>query len=188
MACFEESGGGADVRSDFARMVRRDLPALLLYARSLSRGVSTDDAEDWVQDAFLRLWERIRVGETPERPTFWLYRVVRNRSIDAVRRAAVHRRWREESREGASIRFSLPDASSVETREEIRRLERGLAALPPEIREIVTTKIWGDLSFDDLAELTGAARTTLFDRFQKGVTILRRFWDHDGGDNEKFEK
>src|SRR5436305_1729777 len=62
---------------DFARLVDRHGPALVLYARQWC-----DCAEDVVQEAFLSLAAQ---SPAPRDPARWLSRVVRNRAIDASR-------------------------------------------------------------------------------------------------------
>src|SRR5947209_4384244 len=65
--------------TDFARLVDRQAPALILYARQWC-----GTPEDVVQEAFLKL---VALPESPREPVAWLYRVVRNSAIDAGKTA-----------------------------------------------------------------------------------------------------
>lgn len=145
-----------------ARLLNEQGAALVLYARQWSIA-----PEDVVQDAFVSLaCER----PPPANAVAWLYRVVRNAAISAARSAA--RRARHESRAaraetcwfspGGSERIDAEDASAA------------LESLPLEERETIVARLWGGLSFEEIAELTGTTRSTAHRRYVSGLTALRK--------------
>ncbi len=116
---------------DAAWMHRDDLIA---YARRLL-GAQGEVAEDVVQEAFLRLHERVASGQGVREARPWLFRVTRNLALDERRR----------SRRGEAARTSLevvaprpPGPHEVlQGREDARRALEGLDALPPRERRTV---------------------------------------------------
>jgi len=52
-------------------------------------------------------------------------------------------------------------------------LMKSLDALPMEQREVVIARIWGGLTFDEIAALTGDSRTTVFRRYGEALEVLR---------------
>jgi RNA polymerase sigma factor (sigma-70 family) len=66
---------------DFSALVREHLKPLVLFARQWDDAA----AEDLAHDAFVRLAELVRDGETPDNAVAWLYRVTRNAAIDRLR-------------------------------------------------------------------------------------------------------
>ncbi len=94
------------------QLYRRHAPALRLYARQWGGG-----AEDLVQDAFVRL---ARQTPPPEQVLPWLYRVVRNEALAAVRAAG--RRRRRERRAGTPEAWFSPAEDRLDADEATRRL------------------------------------------------------------------
>jgi RNA polymerase sigma factor (sigma-70 family) len=112
----------------FSRLDDRYRRPLARYARSLLRR-SDHDAEDVVQDVLIRAHALLRDGRPPDELRPWLYRLVRNRAIDEVRRA----RWGISSLddEAAGLRDPGGDVeATVMRRDDVRRLVEDLADLP----------------------------------------------------------
>jgi len=146
---------------DFARLMDAHGPALVLYARQWCGA-----PEDIVQEAFLKL---VGQRQPPRAVVPWLYRVVRNRAIDALRVAQ-----RRQRRESAVAR---PERWFVETAVDGLDADSAVAALehlPLEQREVIVARLWGGLSFEQIAEVAGCSPTTAFRRFGAGIDNLRR--------------
>ncbi|HMP60078.1 MAG TPA: RNA polymerase sigma factor [Gemmatales bacterium] len=141
-----------------ADLVDRHGPALVLYARQWSAV-----PEDIVQEAFLKL---IRQGKMPPEPVAWLHRVVRNAAIDAAR--VEQRRLRRES---AVVGRWFTDAALEGL--DVAAAVAALADLPVEQREGIVARLWGGLSFEQIAELAGVAASTAHRRFAAGLAALR---------------
>jgi RNA polymerase sigma-70 factor (ECF subfamily) len=144
---------------DLGRLYREHARALRLYARQWSEG-----DEDLVQDAFVKLAQQARA---PDQILPWLYSVVRNGARAAGRGQA--RRRRREDR--ASTREAWFDA--VDERIDGREATRLLAELPLEQREVVVARIWGGLTFDDVARLAGCSLPTAHRRYQAALAMIR---------------
>jgi RNA polymerase sigma-70 factor (ECF subfamily) len=140
-------------------LYRQHAPALRLYARQWG-----GSAEDLVQNAFVRLAEQ---ATPPEHVLPWLYRVVRNDALTA-HRAATRRRLREQ-------RAGTPEAwfSPTETQLDADEAARRLAELPLELREVIVARLWGGLTFEDIAALVGCSLPTAHRRYQTGLAQLR---------------
>src|SRR5882724_1327218 len=68
----------------FQRLIDREAPRLMRFSRGLLGNL--EEAEDAVQDTFVRLWENAATWTPEARVGTWLYRVCYNRSIDVLRR------------------------------------------------------------------------------------------------------
>jgi RNA polymerase sigma factor (sigma-70 family) len=140
-------------------LYRRYAPALRLFARQWP-GVS----DDLVHHAFVRL-----AGQRPppENVVPWLYKVVRNEALAAVRSAA-RRRRREEA-------TSVPEAwfAATEDTLDARVAACRLAELPLEMREVIVARLWGGLTFEEVARLVGCSTPTAHRRYQAGLAQLR---------------
>jgi RNA polymerase sigma-70 factor (ECF subfamily) len=138
---------------------RQHAPALRLYARQW--GASADDL---VQDAFVRLAQQ---APPPDNAIAWLYRVVRNGALTAQRGAA--RRRRREQRAGAPEEWLSPAEDRIDAGEAARRL----AELPLELREVIVARLWGGLTFEEIAALVGCSLPTAHRRYHAGLSELR---------------
>lgn len=135
--------------------------ALVLYAQQWC-----DTPEDVVQEAFLRL---ARQKAAPANVVGWLYRVVRNEAISASR--AQRRRARHER--AAAGRAEPWFNPSERARLDAHAATRALEQLPVEQREIIVARLWGGLSLEEVAQLTGASTSTVHRRYHAGLAALR---------------
>jgi RNA polymerase sigma-70 factor (ECF subfamily) len=145
------------------RLYRQHAPALLLYARQWP-----GNGEDLVHDAFVKL---ARQSPPPAWVLPWLYRVVRNTAL-AAHRSAVRRR-RREGEIGASEAWFAAADDQLDAQEAVRCL----AGLALELREVIVARIWGGLTFDEIARLVGCSLATAQRRYQAGLTELRERMD-----------
>jgi len=145
----------------FARLIDSHGPALLLYARQWC-----DAPEDIVQDAFLKL---VTLRNDPDEPVAWLYRVVRNAALDASK-AARRRKCRESAVAKPVHWFVEPSVDGLDADRAVAGMER----LPLEEREVIVARLWGGLSFEQIASLAGCSGSTAFRRYNAGIETLRK--------------
>lgn len=140
-------------------------PALVLLARTYVG--SRADAEDVVQEAFVRCWRaRERVAE----PVAYLFAAVKSCALDW--RRSRHRRDHREStaaRPEADPRFVV----HVEQNERRAAIESALAALPENQAEVLVMKIWGGLSFPQIAAALATSPNTAASRYRYALGHLR---------------
>jgi len=146
---------------DFVRLLDNHGPSLLLYARQWC-----DAPEDVVQEAFLKL---VALRQSPRAVVPWLYRVVRNAALDASK--AARRRQRRESAAARPVRwFVEPEVEGLDAAAAVAALQR----LPVEEREAIVARLWGGLSFEQIAEVAGCSASTAFRRYSAGLDALRK--------------
>lgn len=136
--------------------------ALALYARQWRDG---PEADDLVQDAFLALARRASV---PDQPAAWLHRVVRNAAVSGGR-SSRRRRSREEE---AGRARAGPWFSKVDDQLDAREAASHLSSLDPDCREAIVARLWGGLTFEQIAELQGCGLTTAHRRYTTGLARL----------------
>jgi RNA polymerase sigma-70 factor (ECF subfamily) len=135
--------------------------ALRLYARQFC-----DCPEDVIQEV---LFDLVRQSQTPGDLRPWLYRVARNKAINAARSS--HRRKRREM-EAAARRapWWVPAAAeNVESRAAVAALRE----LPLDQREVVVAHVWGNLTFREIGQLTDVSDSTAHRRYLAALTALR---------------
>jgi len=143
-------------------------PRLLLWARQWTRSLA--DAEDVVQEAFIRYWRHQR--ELPGDPQALLVTSIRRAAIDLARRDA--RRARREERfgrdEDAPFFEPVPGDNAARRQE----IEAALRRLPSEQREVLVLKIWHELTFEQIADQLGIPLNTAASRYRYALMALRK--------------
>lgn len=143
------------------RLLDRHGTALELYAAQW-----TDAPSDVVQEAFVEL---IRAKTLPNRIVPWLYRVVRNRAMNAARAANRRRRHEATAARMTELWFESSDDSAVDA----EAASEALRALPEDQREVVVARIWGGLTFQQIAEVVGTSASTACRRYESAIAALR---------------
>jgi RNA polymerase sigma factor (sigma-70 family) len=140
-------------------------PALVLLAR---QWVPTQaDAEDVVQEAFVRCW---RSRQRVEDPAAYLFACVRHYALDWQR--GQNRRQRRES---LVARSEVEPLFTARIEQEERRLavENALASLPQDQAEVLVMKIWGGLTLGQIAGALQTSVNTIASRYRYALAKLR---------------
>lgn len=157
-------------RAIFSELLKENLHGLVLYARQWTEPF----AEDIVQEAFLKLFQE---NPIPRFPKAWLFRVVRNLAIDCARR---ENRTTPLSEEHLSLEKPwFEDNETQEDVEQLTELTELLRTLEEPIREIVVAKIWGNLTFREIAELQNRPISSVHADYQQGLARLRTLFETD---------
>lgn len=150
--------------------------AITLYARQWCRA-----PEDALQEALVDL---LRQTPPPEYPVAWLYKAVRRRAMNLARgerRRARHHRRAGEQRES----WFLPTDGALEEPVDVEAL---LERLPPLEREIVVARVWGKLSFGQIAELVDRSTSSVHRRYQRALTELGRIMNNHVEDSRRTDE
>ena len=145
-----------------------------------------EDAQDLIQEALFeayRHFDRFTPGTRFDR---WLYRIMTNRHIDRIRRdgklpplSLDH----SEDGESADSGWELPDREgdpAAHVLDEVldERLEKALAELPPEYRQVVVLADIEELSYEEVAHTVRCPVGTVRSRLHRGRALLREKLKH----------
>ncbi|TLZ54482.1 MAG: sigma-70 family RNA polymerase sigma factor [Gammaproteobacteria bacterium] len=167
-----------DKRERFEAQVMPHLDAAYRFARWLSR--SPADADDVVQEAYLRAFrgfDRLRGSDVKA----WLLTIVRNCHASAhrqqQRRATVPLPGEDDEPAGSALPAPGPDPESASIgADEQRTLERLIAALPDEHREVLLLREMEEMSYREIAAVTGLPIGTVMSRLARARAGLRGRW------------
>ncbi|MCW3009918.1 MAG: polymerase, sigma-24 subunit, subfamily, partial [Solirubrobacterales bacterium] len=148
---------------------------LFAYTRQMLAG-SRSDADDALQDVFLRAYGALRADDRPVTLRAWLYRVAHNRSIDHLRRPA-----NQPTGELYDSLSSLADPlADLQRREDLRRLVADVRALPEQQRSALLMRELEGLTYVELADALGVtipSVKSLLVRARIGLTEAREARD-----------
>lgn len=135
-------------------------------------------AEDIFQDAFLKMIKTIREGRYSEQGKFlpWAIRVAHNLCMDHFRRTKVQ--IPVTLPDGVDIGVLLPlvdnAADAMEKRQTHDSVRQLIELLPTEQREVIVLRIYGNLSFKEIAEMSSVSINTALGRMRYALINLRR--------------
>lgn len=168
--------GGKDGRTRKDRRAltafERDLLDLLPRLRRFARALAIDpaDADDLCQIALEKALKAEGQWARGTRLDSWMYRIMRNCWIDEVR--ARRRRAETFVAEEAGLDVGDADHQRIEARAELGKVDRAMAALPPEQREIIALILVEGLAYKEAAELLDLPMGTVTSRLVRGRQAL----------------
>jgi RNA polymerase sigma-70 factor, ECF subfamily len=141
--------------------------SLLLFARQQARCEA--DAQDLVQEAVVEAWQRLADDGPPPLPL--VFATIKRRAVDWARKQD-RRAGREATliEENAVCWFD----SGVEDRERDQLIQSAMRQLSIDQREVVTLKVWGGLTFAEIAQALEIPANTAASRYRYGIEELRR--------------
>ena len=135
-------------------------------------------AEDIFQDAFLKIIKTIKEGRYAEQGKFlpWAIRVAHNLCMDHFRRSRSQVLITLPDGQDISCLFGASDlvADGIEKRQVHSSVRKLVEELPEEQREVIVLRIYADLSFKEISDLTGVSINTALGRMRYALINLRR--------------
>ncbi|MHB1767479.1 MAG: RNA polymerase sigma factor [Phycisphaerae bacterium] len=152
--------------NQWQQWMRRHGRGMLLYARQFS--LNAEDAEDAVHDGFVSFWEKFGQNGDPA----ILYACVRNRAMD-IRRSEC-RRSRRDKESVLALAQSVPVfEANLETEEKAAEMTAVLELLDLSQREVLTLKIWAELTFEQIGHILNINANTAASRYRYALQHLR---------------
>jgi len=135
-------------------------------------------AEDIFQDAFLKMIKTIKEGRYAEQGKFlpWAIRVAHNLCMDHFRKSKQQIPVTLPDGQDISVLFgaSYLVADGIEKRQVHDSVRQLVTDLPDEQREVIVLRIYSDLSFKEISELTGVSINTALGRMRYALINLRK--------------
>jgi len=133
-------------------------------------GLTGDEAQDVVQDAFVTLQQHVESGGSRENIQSWVFRVAHNRARNWQKSHA--RRFTESyDAEVHSVVDARTPEQLVLEKEKFRRLEKALRSLTRDERECVSLRA-GGLRYREIGEVLGVATSTVADTVERAIKKL----------------
>ncbi len=138
----------------------------------------TSIPEDCVQEAFIELATQ---STKPDSPIAWLFRVVRNKSLNASRSAR-----RRANHERLAAALSSPLVFEKQWSDERESLAAALSNLSSDDRELIVLRVWSGLTWQQVAELTRTSSSSAQRNYVVALKKLREILEPSCQKNLKF--
>ncbi|MCA1592918.1 MAG: sigma-70 family RNA polymerase sigma factor [Acidobacteria bacterium] len=162
----------------FEELVRRYQRPIVAYVYRMVGDYDT--ALDLTQDVFIRIYGALARYSSEYKFSTWIYRIAHNASIDHLRRAGTVRIEDFQADDGNGGTYEKPLASGAPTPEQLseraeRRseIESVVQQLSPSYRELIVLRHAHDMSYDEIAEVTGLPLGTVKNRIFRAREAMR---------------
>jgi RNA polymerase sigma-70 factor (ECF subfamily) len=152
----------------FAELVERYRPRLRYYLQKAFGRL--DGAEDALQDVWFTVFRKVRNLVDPGAFTTWLYRIAQNRAHAELRKRWPSFRPLQEAEQVSDPGAAGPDFSP----EDARRIHAALDELALEHREVLVLRFLEEMTYEDIAAVTGCQLGTVKSRLHYAKQALRR--------------
>jgi RNA polymerase sigma-70 factor, ECF subfamily len=153
--------------TDFVRLLEAEIPRLRRYARALTRDVTR--ADDLVQDCLMRAVAKQHLWQAGTDLRAWLFTIMHNQHVNEVRRLV---------REGNNVEIEQAPTLTVQPNAmpalQLRDLERAIAQLATEQRQVILLVGLEGLAYDEVAAVLNIPVGTVRSRLSRGREQLRR--------------
>lgn len=180
----------ADTKDDRrARFEREALPLMdMLYAGAMKLTRNPHDAENLVQDTYVRAFERYHLFKPGTNLKAWMFRVMTNRFINLYRRKKVRNETANFDDVGEFLgdedRLLLQDFQTSEAMAGLMkneafldtlddRLKQALEGLGDDYREVLIMNVIGEMPYKDIAEALQIPLGTVMSRLSRAKALLR---------------
>lgn len=148
-----------------------------LYSYVLRRTGNPSDAEDVTQTVFLKFWNALpNFNESHTSPRAYMFTLARNTLIDLYRKSS-HKEIVSDQVVSEHIENVQGVDSDTIARENKEIITQGLAHLSPEQKEIITLLYGDDLSYTEVATITGKKEDALRQIHSRALKKLRAYYE-----------
>jgi len=135
---------------------------MYMFALTLTKG-NEPNAEDILQECFVRVWENRRKLEAVQSLKGYLFRMLRNIFLNLKRTED------REMKRRSQLIVEAPSDSDID----IEALNREIDGLPEEQRQVLVLRIWGEMTLAQTAEVLGIPENTASSRYRYALNKLR---------------
>lgn len=143
------------------------------FAIALRITRSPADAEDVVQQSFVRAWHHLASFRADSAFGTWLHAIVARRALDRASQLKLRREREDELDAATELAVRGPETRDVLL---IRRLERLMQRLSAPQRAVVTLFYWEDASVDEIARMLAMPENTVKTHLSRARAALRDAW------------
>ncbi len=167
-------------RDRFELLVERYQTRLVNYLYRMVRNL--EEAHDLTQEVFIRVYQALDRYDSQYRFSTWLFRVAQNAAIDVIRKRRIQlvplTRRADEGSE-STVDLELPDGqpSALDTlqgRELDASIRSAIDALPWEYRELILLRHYGELAYEEIAEVKAMPLGTVKNKLFRARQMLKQ--------------
>jgi RNA polymerase sigma-70 factor, ECF subfamily len=174
----EISVGGAHILSDnalveivrdvqaerYAEIVERYQGKLFAYLYRLIG--NRDEAEDILQDVFIKAYKNLHSYDSSRKFSSWIYRIAHNEAVNFIKRKSLRRlvSWEDISSTKDKLESSSTEAAADDDwmrRETIKEVSDAINKMPIKYKQVLLLRYFSEKSYEEIGEILGKPVNTV---------------------------
>lgn len=164
------------VRAAFDEAIRRYSESLYWQIRRLVQ--SHDDANDILQNTFMKAWMSIENFRGDAKLSTWLYKIAINESISFLDRER-KRNYMSLDDQEAAIVSQIASSPDFDGDELARKLHQAIALLPEKQRIVFNMKYFDDMKYEDMSDILGTTVGALKASYHLATKKIEQFFENN---------
>lgn len=162
----------------FGTLMERYEAPLSRYIRRIS-SFPPDDVEDVLQEAFIKAYRHLREFDGKSRFSSWIYRIVRNQTIDTARKKHLKTTVSIEEHDLANLlRDEADPEGDLARKEELGRVEDAIRSLPDTYRDALVLRFLEEKSYEEIMDILHVPKGTVATLIRRGRALLMKELGH----------
>jgi len=163
-------------------LFRRHLNSAVIFARGL---VGDADADDAVQETFVKVWRNLKKFDSQKKFKTWLLTIAKNTCLDMLRkkRPTVFSDFENDDGENAFLEGLADDAplapELTDAALSAEKIHRALNALSPKNRIVMEMHYYDEMTLQEIADIMDESVNTVKSRYRRALSTLKTELDHE---------
>jgi len=142
--------------------------------------IDHDDADDLVQDIFIKVWRNLANFRADAQLYTWLYRIATNECITFLNKKKQHQSISLNDDSSSYLADTLTTSVYFNGNQAQQKLQHALLTLPDKQRLVFNMKYFEDLKYDEISEILGTSVGALKASYHLAVKKIEQFFnEHD---------
>lgn len=165
-----------DDRQIFAYIVERYQDKLMRFIRRIS-GVSREQAEDLLQEIFLKAYQNLNSFDTDLKFSSWIYRIARNHVISHHRKVVRRPEVLLKEETANKLASDLEIEHEVDAGIEAERINQVLSDMKPKYREILILKFLEEKDYNEISDILKIPLGTIATRIHRAKQAYKKAYE-----------
>ena len=140
-----------------------------------------ESALDVTQEVFIKVYNSLHKYSSEYKFSTWLYRIAHNAAVDHLRRNSITPQSLEAENADGSFQIQIESRASSPEQDRERsewrtEIDSVVRTLPPAYRDLIMLRHGQDLSYDEIAEVTGLPLGTVKNRLFRAREMMREIF------------
>jgi RNA polymerase sigma-70 factor (ECF subfamily) len=140
--------------------------------------IDHDDADDLVQDVFIKIWKNLAQFRGDSQLFTWIYRIATNESITFLNRKKFRSSVSLNESKGMDLVETLADSPYFDGDKAQMKLQKAILSLPEKQRLVFNMKYFDDLKYEEISEILGTSVGALKASFHIAVKKIEQILLH----------
>ncbi|RQP11246.1 RNA polymerase sigma factor [Parapedobacter defluvii] len=159
----------------FAQLLKKYQQKIYWHVRRLV--IDHDDADDLVQDIFVKVWKNLGNFREDAQLYTWLYRIATNECITFLNKKKQRQNVSLDDESSAYLADSLTDTNYFNGTQAQLKLQQALLTLPEKQRMVFNMKYFDDLKYEEISEIVGTSVGALKASYHLAVKKITQFFE-----------